>query len=219
MVWETATTTDERRKIVSKLMPFLRAQTILTNDKFAEIGMRVRPVLSPFELPCIKQLLVAKECGFDVKVYVQRSKYTTQHQKMFIVDILVTTASANPSMNGLTKSFENLTLHFIAEEVDQATQQFSRDLEEDFFEVDQVWLRAEEQQVSSSRQLAAAMASEGPTAEELEALDFQPETDDIISEEVTAIEEFLMEEIATVQELIAEADAPIENHTNEERSV
>ncbi|KAE9334958.1 hypothetical protein PF008_g13728 [Phytophthora fragariae] len=103
--------------------------------------------------------------------------------------------------------------------VDQATQQFSRDLEEDFFEVDQVWLRAEEQQVSSSRQLAAAMASEGPTAEELEALDFQPETDDIISEEVTAIEEFLMEEIATVQELIAEADAPIENRTNEERSV
>ncbi|KAE8961885.1 hypothetical protein PR002_g29767 [Phytophthora rubi] len=73
------------------------------------------------------------------------------------------------------------------------------------------------------------MASEGPTAEELEALedvmaedsslDFQPETEhDIgVGEEVTAMQEFLVEESETLQELIAEAqaDAPIENATND----
>ncbi|KAE9263965.1 hypothetical protein PF008_g32235 [Phytophthora fragariae] len=73
-------------------------------------------------------------------------------------------------MKGLTKSSENQISHFVAEQVDKAVDQFSKDLEENFFEVDDLWLNTQEQMVSNDRQLAPAMVSEGPTAEELSAI-------------------------------------------------
>ncbi|EGZ04792.1 hypothetical protein PHYSODRAFT_342981 [Phytophthora sojae] len=150
--------------VLGRLLVLLKLKVCIT------LMLDWRQTMATFELPLVKKLLAEQKKGAQVRILVPKER-----SKLIIVDdVMSSSGSVNPSFQGLNRSYESITYHFMLDAVRKDLEE-SQAKEALFMEIDDEWVREQEALTTTAKQLATAQASEGFAPEELVSEELAPE--------------------------------------------